>query len=218
MVLILGAAATGFAQVDGVSTFAETACDGADVVLTVTLNVYDTILADIIGWVVKRETLGSCMPDEEICDLQPMPTVLGEHTFILQDTPLVHGKAIYYILGVDSGGTRHVILWPRRTMFAQADCLSDVAARGTVVVWGGDQYYLEVCPDECWWGLSYFDPIFPEGQPLPPEGMVVEIHGEIFAGMEGPYIIATSWEEYPLGCQGVATVERSWGTLKSLYR
>jgi hypothetical protein len=209
---------TALAQVDGVSVFAETTCDGYQVDVLVTLNVYDVIPVGIAGWVVEREVLGNCDADVDLGGLRDFPTEIGEHEFVIRDIPTVPGKAIYYIKAVDENGARQFIGWPRRSHFAQADCFMGLAARGTVVIYSGPQYYLEVCPDECWWWLSFFDPIFPPDQALPPEGAVVDIHGEIFSGMEGPYIHATSWEYAAEPCQVVGTEDLTWGSLKAHYR
>jgi hypothetical protein len=205
------------AQVDGVSTFAETTCDGYQVDIHVTLNVYDAIPADITGWIIEREVLGRCVPNVDVGDVRPMPTDIGEHDFIIRDIPTLPGKAIYHIRAVDEGGTRLVISWPQRTHFAQADCFFGIAARGTVVIDGGTGYYLEVCPDDCWWALSYFDPIFPPHMELPPVGSVVDIHGEIIMGLEGPYIDATHWSPVAEGCMVVDLDGLHWGSLKALY-
>ena len=209
---------TALAQVGGVSVFAETTCDGYQVDVQVTLNVYDVIPADIVGWVVEREVLGNCDADVDLGGLRAFPTEIGAHEFVIRDIPTVPGKAIYYIKAVDENGGRQIIGWPRRSHFAQADCFIGIAARGTVVIYSGTQYYLEVCPDECWWELSFFDPIFPPDQAPPPEGAVVDIYGEIFSGMEGPYIHATSWEYAAEPCQVVGTEDLTWGSLKAHYR
>lgn len=209
---------TALAQVSGVGVFAETTCDGYRVDVHVTLSVYDVIPADIVGWVVEREVLGNCVADEDVGDIRPMPTEIGAHEFVIRDIPTVPGKAIYYIMAVDDNGGRHVIGWPRRTHFAQADCYLGMAARGTVVIYSETHYYLEVCPDECWWELSFFDPIFPSDQAPPVEGAVVEIYGEILSGMEGPYIHATHWAYSSTACQVVGTEDLTWGSLKAQYR
>ena len=96
------------AQVDGVSTFAETTCDGYQVDIHVTLNVYDVIPADITGWIIEREVLGRCVPNVDVGEVRPMPTDIGEHDFIIRDIPTLPGKAIYHIRAVDEGGTRLV--------------------------------------------------------------------------------------------------------------
>lgn len=215
--LLLLAAAAG-AQVDGVQTFAETTCGGNEVEIQITLNVYDVITPGITGWVVEREVLGTCVEMVDVGGIRPMPTEIGEHDFIVQDVPEVPGKQIYYVRAVDDEGSRYWISWPRRTHFAQADCFAAPAARGTVVLVPGIGHYLEVCPDECWWGLSYFDPIFPPNQELPIVGSVVNIFGEIISGLEGPYIDAFLWIYSPGGCMGVANEDLQWGSLKALYR
>ena len=174
--------------------------------------------ADIVGWVVEREVLGNCDADVDLGGLRAFPTEIGAHEFVIRDIPTVPGKAIYYIKAVDENGGRQIIGWPRRSHFAQADCFMGIAARGTVVIYSGTQYYLEVCPDECWWELSFFDPIFPPDQAPPPEGAVVDIYGEIFSGMEGPYIHATSWEYAAEPCQVVGTEDLTWGSLKAHHR
>ena len=216
-VLLLASAA--LAQVDGVSTFAETTCDGNEVDVHITLNVYDVITAGITGWIVEREVLGNCTEKVDVSGILPMPTDIGEHDFVIHDIPTVPGKQIYYIKAVDEGGSRYWIGWPRRTHFAQADCYLGLAARGIVVDHpSGMGYYLEVCPDECWWGLSYFDPIFPQDQELPVLGAVVNIFGDILSGMEGPYIDATHWLYSSVGCTVVGTDDLNWGSLKARYR
>jgi hypothetical protein len=113
-------------------------------------------------------------------------------------------------------GARELIYWPRRSWFAQGDCSGGIAARGVVTDYLGNPY-LEVCPGECWWGMSYFDRHFPD-MPLPPLGSTVDIYGEIFMGMEGPYIDATYWVYAPDPCEVVPNDQLSWGTLKALYR
>ena len=90
-------------------------------------------------------------------------------------------------------------------------------APGGTVVDLGDRLYLDVCPGSCWPGLSYWD------DSLPPEapylvGRVIDVYGELFMGMEGPYIHVTDWGFSPIGCGPVATTTQSWGALKSGYR
>ena len=206
------------AQVDGVSTFAETICDGFQVDVQVTLTVHGDITPGITGWVVEREVLGRCVDNVDVGDVQPLPTDIGDHDFVLHDIPTLPGKQIYHIRAVDEGGSRYVIGWPQRTHFTQADCFFGIAARGTVVIDAGTGYYLDVCPDECWWALSYFDPIFPQDMELPPVGSVVDVFGNIIMGMEGPYIDATSWSPAAQPCTVVDVDDFEWGSLKALYR
>ena len=151
---------------------------------------------------------------------EPLKALADEFSddFVVTDNLTVPGKAIYYIFGVDEAGSRYWIPWPRRTHFAQADCYQGVAARGTVVDAPGIGPYLEVCPDECWWGLSYFDNSFPMDQDPPPIGAVVDIYGEIISGMEGPYIDADLWLYSGIGCTVVGTDDLNWGSLKAQYR
>ena len=153
----------------------------------------------------------------DVNEVQPMPTAIGSHEYVVHHAPVVpFRKPIYYVWAVDENGDRHFIGWPSRTSFTQADCQPAPAARGMVTEQAGNPY-LEVCPDECWWELSWFDSIFPPGD-LPPLGTTVDIFGEIQAGMEGPYINATSWEYAASECLVVPNEDHSWGSLKANYR
>lgn len=211
-------APTALAQVDGISTFATTTCNGHQVTIHVTFNVYDAVSENVTGWIVEREVVGNCTENVDVTEVMPLPTEIGDYDFFVEDNLTVPGKAIYYVFGVDEAGSRYWIGWGQRTMFAQADCYQGVAARGTVVEMPGSYLHLEVCPDECWWYLSYFDYSFPMDQDPPPVGAVVDIYGELIAGLEGPYIDADIWFYSGIGCQNVGTDDLSWGTLKARYR
>jgi hypothetical protein len=211
-------APSALAQVDGINTFATTSCNGHQVDIHVTFNVYDTVSENITGWVVEREVVGNCVENVDVTEVMPLPTEIGDYEYFVEDNLTVPGKAIYYVFGVDAAGSRYWIGWGQRTMFAQADCYQGVAARGTVVDMPGGYPHLEVCPDECWWGLSYFDNSFPMDQELPPIGAVIDIYGEIISGMEGPYIDADLWVYSSIGCTSVGTDELTWGALKAYYR
>jgi hypothetical protein len=206
------------AQVDGISTFATTSCNGHQVDIHVTFNVYDTVSENITGWIVEREVVGNCVENVVVTEVMPLPTELGDYDFFVEDFLTVPGKAIYYVFGVDEAGSQYWIGWGQRTMFTQADCYQGVAARGTVVDVGGFLPHLEVCPDECWWHLSYFDNSFPMDQELPPIGAVIDIYGELIAGMEGPYIDAHLWVPSSIGCTSVGAEDLTWGSLKAHYR
>ncbi len=206
------------AQTPGVGVDAYTSCNGSLVNIHVSLNVGEVPPTEFVGWVVEREVLGVCVDDVDVGEIRPLPQEIGLHEFVVQDDPTVEGKQIYRIKAVDQDGNRHYIGWPHRGWFTQADCLSDVAAQGTVIEVYGDQLYLEVCPDSCWWELSYFDPIFPPGQELPQVGSVIFVHGKIRGGMEGPFIEATHWTLSPEPCQTVSTERVEWTDVKARYR
>jgi len=211
-------AAVGQAQVAGLVVEAETTCDGPEVTIHAVFTVYDELPTNLVGWVVEREVLGECVETVVVGELRPLPEGTGEHEFVIQDNPVEDAKVIYYILAVDENGDRQHIPWPHRGWYTQANCMSAVAARGTVVEVAPFGRVLEVCPHECWWALSYFDPIFPPDQELPPVGATVEVLGEIRWGMEGPYIDATEWIPSSEPCQPVDNAGIDWGGLKALYR
>jgi hypothetical protein len=206
------------AQVDGISTFAVTTCDGHEVDVHITFTVYDEIPDDITSWIVVREVVGSCVDNEDVGEVQTLPRDIGEHDFVVHDVLTIPGKAVYYIFAIDTAGTRYWVPWPQRTHFTQADCYQGVAARGTVVMMPGGWPHLEVCPEECWWELSYFDNSFPMDQEWPPEGAIVDIYGDLVAGMEGPYVDADLWLPSAVGCTSVDLDDLQWGSLKALYR
>jgi len=205
-----------FAQVDGLGVQAETTCDGNQVNIHITFLVGEALPDNIVSWVVEREVIGVCVDVVDVGDIRTLPREPGSHEFTVLDNPVELGKAIYYIKAVDEDGNRLWVNWGNRTMFTQADCLSGIAARGLVMENAG-YLYLEVCEDECWWELSYWDNIFPADQELPPVGATIAIYGEILWGMHGPYINASFWVESPI-CQSVGAEGLNWGGLKSIYR
>lgn len=217
-VILVLFSATAWAQIPGLGVDAYTSCNGSQVNIHVSLNVVEVPPAEFVGWVVEREVLGVCIDDVDVGEIRDLPQEIGLHEFVVPDDPTVDGKQIYRIKAVDQDGNRHYIGWGHRGWFTQADCLSDVAAQGAVIDLSGGQLFLEVCPDSCWWELSYFDPIFPPDQELPAVGSVIFIHGEIRAGMEGPYIEATHWTLSPEPCQTVSFEGIDWCDVKARYR
>jgi len=213
--------ATTMAQSDMIefaSVEATTTCAGTEVDIHITLNVWDVVDPNITGWIVEREVVGACVDDVDVSAVQPMPTGIGIYEFVVHDVPVVpYRKVIYYLKAVAADSERFWIPFPHRGWFTQADCMLGIAARGTVIDVGGN-LHLQVCPDECWWGLSHFDNSFPPNQEMPPLGATIDIYGELRGGMEGPYIDATHWVVAAEGCRVVDNDESSWGSLKARYR
>ena len=216
--LLLFVATPASAQVANIGVFGETACNGPGVILTVTVNITGDVDPDIVGWVVDRETLGACVDDVQIGEIQPIPPV-GTHEFQFVDQPDVPDRqTIYRIRGVDAQGTRIWIGWGRRTLFAQADCVGGPAARGTVQDLFNGLYHVEVCPDECGWARSYFDGVL-DASAVGVVGEVVDVYGQLQAGMEGPFVYEPSWVLSTDGCTRIVPTDTgSWGSMKGMYR
>lgn len=49
-------------------------------------------------------------------------------------------------------------------------------------------------------------------------GVLMSLHGELFSGMEGDFIISTSMAPSPLPCEPLASKILNWGDLKARYR
>lgn len=211
------AAGNALAQTDWASAYAETQCNGSQVEITVTLDVFGEVPPEIVGWVVDRHVLGACLPDVQVGDVRSLP--VGEQQYTVFDEPTVPDRVtLYYVSAVDALGQRTPISWTQRTMYAQAACVGGPVARGTVVELFPGTYHLEVCEGQCWWPLSQFDNQYP---PEIPDlvGEVIDLYGEIYSGMEGPYVVATGWDYAPDGCaQAVSADAVTWGAVKSLYR
>ena len=207
------------AQVEGLRVAeADAFCDNSTSGVVFTLTVTEAVPANIVGIVVEREVVGACFDMVDVGAVIPVPTEVGDHVFGVASAVDVPGhKVVYYVRAVDDVGDRHWILWPQRTMFAQADCGDSAAAAGLVTEALGYPY-LEICPVDCWWGLSVLDNSFPIDQPLPPLGSMVKIFGDLKWGMEGNYIDATHWEYDPIGCSVVGNEATSWSSLKAHYR
>ena len=214
---ILLLASTGFAAEEEIqaAVFIADECSGLDAVLTIDMNVWGTIPEHIVGWIITRRVLGKCVPDVQVGDVRPFEP--GENQYVVVDTPAEVGYSCLYMAhAVDAENNRYFIYWPQRTFWAYYDCLGSPAARGLVTEVMGSPY-LQVCEGDCWYGLSVFD------SSLPPEGdfqigQYIDVYGELFAGMEGPYINATGWSLSPNQCGAVPTREMTWGSLKSTYR
>jgi len=201
------------AQTSWGSVLAETSCSGGTVMIRVDTSVIDEVPAELVGWVVDRAVLGACVAERQVGGVHPFEP--GEHSYFLEDMPEIEDrKTIYFVRAVDEQGVRSPISWPRRTNWAQADCVGGPAAQGLVEELSPGYFHLDVCPDSCWWQLSMFD------VQLPPEapslvGQIINVYGEIVLGIEGPAILVTGWDRPNSGCQAIVpAAESSWSALK----
>ena len=220
LLLALIFASTALAQDDYIAQILmDTECVGGGtntVMLTVDVNIVTALPADAVGWVIERSVLGYCWPVVDVGDVRPFPA--ERQTYLLYDEPdLVGFNTIYQAYAVMESGAREPILQAFRTHFAQADCAGGPAARGVVVEVSPGYYHLDVCPDECWWELSYFDGDLPAEAPEL-VGQTINLYGTLEGGMEGPFINMTGWEASPLPCFVVPADETDWSGLKALYR
>jgi hypothetical protein len=204
------------AQFEWGDAYAEAQCDGQQVEVTVTLNIYGEVPPELVGWVVDREVIGECAAPVQVGSALPLPS--GEQQFVVIDSPSIMDRmTTYHIHAVDAAGDRTPIYWRQRTMYAQAACVGGPVVRGTVVEAFGS-YTVEPCEGHCWPGLSTFDNSFP------PEistmvGEVVDVFGEVYLGLEGQFVVATDIQLAANGCDQVIAVDPiSWGTLKGAYR
>lgn len=197
----------------------DTECVGggtATVMLTADVNIVTALPADAIGWVIERSVLGYCWPVADVGEVRPFPA--ARETFVLYDEPPLAGyNTIYQAYAVMASGDREPILQAYRTHFAQADCAGGPAARGVIVELGPGYYHLDVCPDECWWELSYFDGDLPAEAPEL-VGQTLNLYGTLEGGMEGPFLNMTDWEISPVPCFVVPTDETDWSGLKARFR
>ena len=215
LILLVATGSPAVAQEIEASVFIADECSGMDAVLTVDMNVWGTIPEHIVGWIIERRVLGKCVPHVQVGGVRPFEP--GENQYVVVDTPEEVGySCLYYAQAVDAEGNRYFIYWPQRTIWAYYDCQGSPAARGLVTE-GYGYPHLDVCPDDCWYGMSYFDPSVPaEGEEL--IGQYIDVYGELMAGMEGPYINITGWAPSPNECGPVPTRQTTWGALKSSYR
>ncbi len=197
----------------------DTECVGGGtntVMLTADVNIVTALPTDAVGWVIERTVLGYCWPVADVGEVQPFPA--ERQTFVLYDAPpLVGYNTIYQAFAVMASGAREPILQAYRTHFAQADCAGGPAARGVIVEYMPGYYHLDVCPDECWWELSYFDGDLPAEAPEL-VGQTINLYGTLEGGMEGPFINMTGWEVSSTPCFVVPADATDWSGLKALYR
>lgn len=195
-------------------------CAGGDVVLSIHFDSNEAPPANIVGWRVERLVMGSCDAASYANELQPWPA-LGESDLTLTVTPLHPDRdEVYRIWAIDDAGDQVYISWGQRRNYTHAECLGGPSTIGYVVMLG-DYPFFEPCPENCWWGLSFFDTALPEDLvELVDSGTLVDIHGEFHRGMEGDYIESgeITWNLSNEYCGVVSTRERSWDTLKSMYR
>ena len=203
---------------EGTVVLMTAACSGDDVVLSIDFGVSQVPPAQFVGWVVERQMLGACTEDAWVTDVMPWP-VIGQTHFELTITPdNSFLDAIYRIWAVDADDNETFIYWPQRHNFAHAECMPGPTVVGEFVDNGGNIYF-ESCTGFCWPGLSYFDGSYPPGaELLVGTGQQMNLYGELFAGMEGDYIISTAMEPSLFPCDPVGTTETSWGGLKAIYR
>jgi hypothetical protein len=217
VLVVLLSASLAAAQVPGVSAFASAQCSGQTVIITVDLTRTGAIPSTYLGWVVTREVVGSCVPDETFSAVLPFP-VTGFQQYTIIDNPTVAGRnTIYRLHGIDQAGNLDFILWPQRSMFAQADCVGGPAARGIVTEVVPGQYYLDVCIDQCWWVMSSIDPHLP---PEAPQlvGQEIDVFGQLFSGMEGPFIQVTGWALATEPCEPPVPINASsWSDVKARF-
>jgi|GEM_PF-1669191 len=197
------------------------ACLGGNVAeLTLSHYVPEDIPTRYVGWIVVRRVVGKCVDDVQVGPVRDFPAAGPSEVVIIDQLAEDGYNVVYFVYAVtDSGGTEF-LPWPRRAMFQWADCAGGPAARGVMEVWGTEPYvnpHLLVCPDECWYGLSYLDGSYP-AEWLDLEGVTVEVFGELKLGMEGIYIDIASWRLSPTACLGVPVEHPTWDKLKAYYR
>jgi hypothetical protein len=203
--------------VDSVMVHVDHNCTIGTVELTIEMDVWGQVQAEVVGWIVERKTLGACVPDVQVGVIHPFEA--GVHVYTVSDLPEVLGRqALYYVYGVGTSGERWWVNFGQRTNFEQTDCRGGPAARGMYVVPAPGTYQFDVCPEECWFGFSYLTtPYVPEWPEL--VGQVIDLYGSLGLGMEGPYLSGDIfWFPAPDGCGPVATSRMSWSAVKAIYR
>jgi hypothetical protein len=203
---------------EGISVLMTASCSGSEVILSIDLVVLQDPPAHLVGWRVDRQVIGPCEEDAWVTEVMPWPE-LGETHYDLDVLPdQVFFDPIYRIWAVDAEGNRTFIYWPQRHNFAHADCRPGPSTVGRFVSYAGSIAF-EACTEWCWPGLSPFDGSYPDGvEDLVDSGQVMELYGELFMGMEGIYINATSMAPSGYPCDPVPVQSTTWSGLKAGYR
>lgn len=203
---------------EGTSVMMTAGCAGDDVVLSIDFTVVQAPPGQFVGWIVDRTVLGLCVDDAWATEVMAWPEIGQTHLELTVTPDVEFFDAIYRIWAVDSEGNQTFIYWPQRHNFAHAECLPGPSTVGRFVDYAGNTYF-EACPESCWPGLSPFDGNYPEGaDELVGTDQLMNLHGELFMGMEGVYINATDMEPSSFPCTWVGTAVTSWGGLKAIYR
>ncbi|MBK8164767.1 MAG: hypothetical protein IPK64_02265 [bacterium] len=202
----------------GTTVLMTAACSGDNILLSIDFTVTLAPPAELVGWIVERETIGLCTPVAQVTGVLPWPA-LGQTHLDLSVTPdNAWFDAIFRIWAVDAAGNRTFIWWPQRQDFAHAECLPGPTVVGRFVELAGNLHF-ESCAGMCWPSLSIFDGTYPPGaEALAGTGQVMALYGELLRGMEGPYINASRMEPSYLPCDAVSEPSTSWGALKASYR
>jgi len=203
---------------EGTSVLMTASCSGGDVVLSIDFTVSQAPPTRFVGWVVEREVLGICIEDAWVTEVMSWPEIGQTHLDLTITPDVDYYDEIFRIWAVDADGNETFIYWPQRHNFAHADCLPGPTVVGEFVDYGGKLHF-ESCTDFCWPALSPFDGTYPDGaEALVGTGLLMNLFGELFNGMEGDYIRSTGMEPSSFPCEAVGTAGTSWGGLKARFR
>ncbi len=193
-------------------------CSGDDVILSIDFNVTQEPDAIFVGWVIERQVLGLCHDNAWVTDVMPWPAIGQTHLDMTITPDIPFFDAIYRIWAVDAEGNETFIYWPSRHNYAHADCLPGPTTIGYFLNFEGYTYF-QTCTENCWPELSFFDGVYPDGaEELGNSGVQMSLHGELFSGMEGDFIISTGMEPSFWPCDPVGSEVLNWGDVKARYR
>ena len=192
-------------------------CVPGQIHVSIVLLINDPLPADWVGWVLLRQTLGSCAEPVEITPVYPFPAVAGTwHVYDAPPHPDLHQR--YVVRAVDTEGAYRYLTLPDFPpgYYATdyAGCGSGPAARGTVTDLGYT-LGLDVCDEGCWLPMSFLS-----GYPADLAyhiGEVVDIYGSIEDEFEGPYIMVDGYAVVG-ECGPVSIRPQSWGAVRRSYR
>lgn len=195
-------------------------CEPSGVLLTVDMNIVDTLPADWAGWGIERTTDGVCEDDLRVTGPNPFPS--GSFHDTVLDASAVSGRTyLYRIYAIDLAGNRQVLgagnFSPAYLQTAYPSCGSAPVAEG-VLVDGFQGTIFEPCDQSCWLGVSFISLLPSELTGYIGTTTRVRLYGTLTDEFEGRYITQIYFWEILGDCGPVPTDQLSWGALKQTWR
>ncbi|MBU8871950.1 MAG: hypothetical protein KOO60_13870 [Gemmatimonadales bacterium] len=189
--------------------------------ISIDLDIGGVLPEHWVGWVVDRTTLNPCQDVVQIGEVTPFP--VGIDSWIMYDSSAVFEVTYKYrIFAVDAQDVRYNLpsyteFPPSYYFFDYASVGDGVVAIGTLNTLGHPPCGITMCPEMCFEYISFISNLPSELLPLIDTPVVIQLHGEIDAEFEGPYITeVTNWSIS--SCGEVSNEQKAWGNLKAFYR